>query len=73
MRPSRSGPAPDSPTPGRRNDSPASSRAGIAITVPGVLGTILVFSIAALCARLGFWQLDRLEERRTRNAALAAR
>ncbi|HSJ13711.1 MAG TPA: SURF1 family protein, partial [Longimicrobiales bacterium] len=46
---------------------------GIAITVPGVLGTILVFSIAALCARLGFWQLDRLEERRTRNAALAAR
>ena len=29
--------------------------------------------IGAVCVRLGFWQLDRLKERRIRNAAVAAR
>lgn len=28
---------------------------------------------AAICVRLGFWQLSRLDERRARNAAVAAR
>ena len=29
--------------------------------------------LGAVCVRLGFWQLDRLKERRIRNAAVAAR
>lgn len=32
-----------------------------------VLTTLLVIAGAALCIRLGFWQLDRLEQRRTFN------
>lgn len=39
----------------------------------GVLGTLLVFLLAAVFVRLGFWQLDRLEQRREHNAALAER
>jgi surfeit locus 1 family protein len=46
---------------------------GVTITMAGVIGTVLVFAIAALCVRLGFWQLDRLAERHARNAELAAR
>ncbi|MHB1167736.1 MAG: SURF1 family protein [Longimicrobiales bacterium] len=38
-----------------------------------VIGTLLVLIIAAVCIRLGFWQLSRLEEKRTVNAALAER
>lgn len=38
-----------------------------------VLGTVGVLLIAAVCIRLGFWQLDRLDQKRSRNAALAAR
>jgi len=34
------------------------------------IGAVLV---AAVCVRLGIWQLDRLAQRRARNAALAAR
>ncbi len=45
----------------------------LSITVPGLLATLLVFAIAAVCVRLGFWQLDRLEERRVRNAQVSAR
>ena len=37
-----------------------------------VFGAIAIV-IGAVCVRLGFWQLDRLKERRTRNAAVAAR
>ncbi len=33
-----------------------------------ILATILVFLGSALCARLGIWQLDRLEQRRAFNA-----
>jgi surfeit locus 1 family protein len=46
---------------------------GLAITIPGLVGTVLVFVVAAACVRLGFWQLDRLEQRRARNVLLAAR
>jgi surfeit locus 1 family protein len=35
-----------------------------------LIGVALVLAAAAVCVRLGFWQLDRLEQRRARNAAL---
>jgi len=35
-------------------------------------GAVLAWSLAALCVRLGFWQLERLRERRARNAEIAA-
>jgi surfeit locus 1 family protein len=37
-----------------------------------VLAGVFALLVAAVCVRLGFWQLDRLEQRRARNAALAA-
>ncbi len=43
------------------------------ITRAGVLGSILVLLVAATCVRLGFWQLHRLQQRRERNAIIAAR
>ena len=40
----------------------------------GILwGTLIVLLVAAVCVRLGFWQLERLEQRRARNAATIAR
>jgi surfeit locus 1 family protein len=38
-----------------------------------VIGTIVLATVIALCIRLGFWQLDRLRERRALNARVAAR
>ncbi|MGH2686853.1 MAG: SURF1 family protein [Actinomycetota bacterium] len=38
-----------------------------------LVGTVLVLVVAAVCVRLGFWQLDRLDQRRERNALVAAR
>lgn len=38
-----------------------------------IIGTTLVLIIATVCIRLGFWQLSRLDEKRARNAAVAAR
>ena len=38
-----------------------------------LVGTVLVLVIAALCIRLGFWQLDRLDQRRERNALVEQR
>ncbi len=38
-----------------------------------VVGAIVALAIAIVCVRLGFWQLDRLGQRRARNATLAAR
>ena len=35
----------------------------------GILAGVLVLVVAAVCIRLGFWQLDRLEQRRELNAA----
>ncbi len=43
------------------------------LTRRGVLGTVAVLLVAGVCIRLGIWQLDRLEERQTRNAAIAER
>ena len=37
------------------------------------LGTIVALAVAVVCVRLGFWQLDRLGQRRARNAIVAAR
>ena len=34
--------------------------------------TLVVLALMTLLARLGFWQLDRLEQRRTANAQLMA-
>lgn len=42
------------------------------ITKKGVLGGLLALVVAAVCIRLGFWQLGRLEERRAMNQAYAA-
>jgi len=38
-----------------------------------IVGTLLVLAVAAVCIRLGFWQLSRLDERRALNAAIAER
>jgi surfeit locus 1 family protein len=38
-----------------------------------VLGATVALAVAVVCVRLGFWQLDRLAQRRAHNAALAAR
>ena len=42
-------------------------------TRAAVIGTVVVLLIAATCIRLGLWQLQRLEERRARNALAAER
>lgn len=36
----------------------------------GVAAAVLAVVVAGVCIRLGFWQLDRLEQRRAANAAL---
>ena len=36
------------------------------------VGLVVAFLVAAVCVRLGVWQLDRLHQRRERNAALLA-
>lgn len=38
-----------------------------------VVAGVIAVLVAAGCVRLGFWQLDRLHQRRARNAELAAR
>lgn len=45
---------------------------GVKWTLRGVVAAVLVLTMAAVCVRLGFWQLDRLEQRRARNAAVRA-
>lgn len=47
----------------RKNSIPASA----------VIGTLVVLVVAALCVRFGFWQLDRLDQKRTRNALIQVR
>lgn len=44
----------------------------VKVTVRGALAAIFILAMCAMCVRLGFWQLDRLEERRARNAAVRA-
>jgi surfeit locus 1 family protein len=38
-----------------------------------VTAAVVAVVVAAVCVRLGIWQLDRLAQRKARNAALAAR
>jgi surfeit locus 1 family protein len=38
-----------------------------------VIGAIVALAVAIVCVRLGIWQLDRLGQRRARNAVLTAR
>jgi surfeit locus 1 family protein len=42
------------------------------ISTRGVLAGVAALLVAAVCVRLGFWQLDRLEQRRAFNSAAAA-
>jgi surfeit locus 1 family protein len=39
-------------------------------TLRGVLAATFVLVMCGVCVRLGFWQLDRLEQRQARNAAI---
>lgn len=48
-------------------------RRPLAVTLPGIIGSLLVLVVAAVCVRLGFWQLDRLEQRQQRNALVEVR
>lgn len=43
------------------------------LTRTGIAGTLLAFAVAAVCVRLGFWQLERRAERAAGNARLEAR
>jgi len=38
----------------------------------GVVASVAVVLVVMVCARLGFWQLDRLEQRRSENVVLTA-
>ncbi|HEX7119475.1 MAG TPA: SURF1 family protein [Longimicrobiales bacterium] len=49
------------------------ARTPLRITPGGVAATIGVMIVAAVCVRLGFWQLDRLEWRLERNRLIAER
>lgn len=52
---------------------PESTRRALSLTTSGMVGTLLLLIVAGLCVRLGFWQLDRLEQRRERNALIESR
>jgi surfeit locus 1 family protein len=41
------------------------------VTKRGIAGALVTLLVAAVCVRLGFWQLHRLAERRASNAELA--
>ncbi len=43
------------------------------LTPKWLIGTLVAIAVAVVCVRLGFWQLGRLEEKRSYNATLAAR
>jgi surfeit locus 1 family protein len=42
----------------------------VTVTPRGLLAVIVAVVVAAVCVRLGIWQLDRLDQRRARNAAI---
>ncbi|HEX8453691.1 MAG TPA: SURF1 family protein [Longimicrobium sp.] len=42
------------------------------LTLRDALGAVFILAMCAMCVRLGFWQLDRLEQRRARNAVVLA-
>lgn len=43
------------------------------MTPAGILGSLAIFLVVVVCLRLGFWQLDRREQRLERNTAIAER
>ncbi len=45
----------------------------VRVTRSLVLGTLIALAVAAVCVRLGIWQLHRLKERKSANAAVEAR
>jgi surfeit locus 1 family protein len=45
----------------------------VKLTRAGLAGSFFVLLVVLLCVRLGLWQLDRLDQKRTRNAAAHAR
>ena len=46
---------------------------GLELTKRGILGTLAVLTVAAVCVRLGVWQLDRRADRLDRNRAVEER
>ncbi len=48
-------------------------RSPLRVTRGGVIATAIVLLVAAVCVRLGIWQLHRLHERRIHNRVVAAR
>jgi surfeit locus 1 family protein len=48
-------------------------RRALLVTPRGVLASVALLAVVALCVRVGFWQLDRRAERRALNAAIVAR
>jgi surfeit locus 1 family protein len=55
------------------DDDDVPDNTAMELTRSGALGTLVVFIIVAACLRLGFWQLDRREQRLERNHAIAER
>lgn len=53
--------------------NPVLSRRPLSLTTRGIVATLVLFAVAATCVRLGFWQLDRMRQRRALNAALKSR
>lgn len=51
----------------------STQKQALTLTRSGIIGTVLVLLVAAVCVRLGFWQLDRLGQRQERNQALESR
>ena len=45
----------------------------VELTRGGLVATVAVFAVAAVCIRLGLWQLDRRDARLEQNAAIASR
>ena len=45
----------------------------LVVTRAGMWGSAIVLIVALACGRLGFWQLDRLQQKRDRNAATEQR
>lgn len=49
---------------------PAPVRGALGFAARGALAAVLALLVAAVCVRLGFWQLERLEQRQQRNSEL---
>ena len=56
---------------GGSNDFPAA--APLVITRGVIWGSVIVLIVALVCVRLGVWQLQRLDQKRARNAATVQR